>query len=93
MGTIGYVSPEQVRGLPVDERTDIWSCGVVLHEMLTGQRPFAGVTNADTIVAILDRPPASLFVSDSRSFSAFATAADREQGAQQASRRTVSIGR
>jgi serine/threonine protein kinase len=66
MGTIGYVSPEQVRGLPVDSRTDIWSCGVVLHEMLTGRRPFAGVTNADTIVAILDRPPASLFVSDSK---------------------------
>ncbi|HEX5705202.1 MAG TPA: serine/threonine-protein kinase [Pyrinomonadaceae bacterium] len=66
MGTIGYVSPEQVRGLPVDERTDIWSCGVVLHEMLTGERPFAGVTNADTIVAILDRPPASLFVSNSK---------------------------
>ncbi|HEX6188122.1 MAG TPA: serine/threonine-protein kinase [Pyrinomonadaceae bacterium] len=66
MGTIGYVSPEQVRGLAVDERTDIWSCGVVLHEMLTGQRPFAGVTNADTIVAILDRPPASLFVSGAK---------------------------
>lgn len=66
MGTIGYVSPEQVRGLAVDERTDIWSCGVVLHEMLNGRRPFAGVTNADTIVAILDRPPASLFVGDSK---------------------------
>lgn len=66
MGTIGYVSPEQVRGLPVDERTDIWSCGVVLHEMLTGQRPFAGVTNADTIVAILDRPPTPLFVSNAK---------------------------
>ncbi|MGZ5480651.1 MAG: serine/threonine-protein kinase [Pyrinomonadaceae bacterium] len=66
MGTIGYVSPEQVRGLPVDERTDIWSCGVVLHEMLNGRRPFAGVTNADTIVAILDRPPASLFVNGSK---------------------------
>src|SRR5688572_10073946 len=52
MGTIGYVSPEQLRGVPVDERTDIWSCGIVLHEMLTGRRPFAGVTNADTIVAI-----------------------------------------
>jgi serine/threonine protein kinase len=64
MGTIGYVSPEQVRGLPVDERTDIWSCGVVLHEMLTGQRPFAGVTNADTIVAILERTPVPLFAND-----------------------------
>ena len=71
MGTIGYVSPEQLRGLPVDERTDIWSCGIVLHEMLTGRRPFAGVTNADTIVAILERPPASLFVSDPK-FSALA---------------------
>jgi serine/threonine protein kinase len=67
MGTIGYVSPEQVRGLPVDERTDIWSCGVVLHEMLSGHRPFAGITNADTIVAILERPPASLFVTDANS--------------------------
>ena len=66
MGTIGYVSPEQVRGLPVDSRTDIWGCGVVLHEMLTGRRPFAGVTTADTIVAILDRPPASLFVNGSK---------------------------
>ncbi len=61
MGTIGYISPEQVRGLPVDQRTDIWSCGVVLYEMLTGKRPFAGITNADTIVAILEGPPAPLF--------------------------------
>ncbi|HXU08416.1 MAG TPA: serine/threonine-protein kinase, partial [Blastocatellia bacterium] len=61
MGTIGYISPEQVRGLPVDRRTDIWSCGVVLYEMLTGRRPFAGVTNADTIVAILEGTPAPLF--------------------------------
>ena len=66
MGTIGYVSPEQVRGLPVDERTDIWSCGVVLHEMLTGQRPFSGITNADTIVAILERAPAPLFAGNSK---------------------------
>jgi serine/threonine protein kinase len=61
MGTIGYISPEQVRGLPVDQRTDIWSCGVVLYEMLTGKRPFAGTTNADTIVAILESTPAPLF--------------------------------
>jgi serine/threonine protein kinase len=63
LGTIGYISPEQVRGLPVDERTDIWSCGVVLYEMLTSQRPFAGVTNADTIVAILERAHAPMFAS------------------------------
>ena len=61
MGTIGYISPEQVRGLAVDERTDIWSCGVVLFEMLTGARPFAGLTNADTIVAILEKTPAPVF--------------------------------
>ena len=67
MGTIGYMSPEQLRGQLVDERTDIWSCGIVLHEMLTGCRPFSGVTNADTIVAILERPPASLFISNPKS--------------------------
>src|ERR1044072_1484177 len=61
IGTIGYISPEQARGLPVDRRTDIWSCGVVLYEMLTGKRPFAGVTNADTIVAILEGAPAPIF--------------------------------
>lgn len=68
MGTIGYVSPEQVRGLPVDERTDIWSCGVVLQEMLTGRRPFAGATNADTIVRILEHPAPALFANDLSSF-------------------------
>jgi len=67
LGTIGYVSPEQVRGLAVDERTDIWSSGVVLYEMLTGQRPFAETTNADTIVAILERTPAPLFPSELKS--------------------------
>ena len=61
LGTIGYMSPEQVRGLAVDVRTDIWSCGVVLYEMLGGERPFDGQTNADTLVTMLEREPEPLF--------------------------------
>ena len=66
LGTIAYISPEQARGLPVDERTDIWSVGVVLYEMLAGRRPFSGATNADAIVSILERTPAPLFDGESK---------------------------
>jgi serine/threonine protein kinase len=66
LGTIAYISPEQARGLGVDERSDIWSAGVVLYEMLAGKRPFAGATNADTIVAILERTPAPIFAGEPR---------------------------
>ncbi len=66
LGTIGYMSPEQVRALPVDQRTDIWSCGVVLYEMLKGRRPFDGETNADTMVSILEREPDPVFAFDTR---------------------------
>jgi serine/threonine protein kinase len=61
MGTVGYMSPEQVRGLPVDERTDVWSCGVVLYEMLKLRQPFRSPTDADTLVAMLEREPDPLF--------------------------------
>jgi eukaryotic-like serine/threonine-protein kinase len=58
MGTVGYMSPEQLRGRPVDHRTDIFSFGAVLYEMLSGRRAFQGETPADTISAILkDEPP------------------------------------
>ena len=53
LGTAAYMSPEQARGRPVDRRTDIWSFGVVLHEMLTGKRLFAGETLSDTLAAVL----------------------------------------
>ena len=58
LGTVGYMSPEQVRGASVDPRSDIFSLGVVLYEMLSGQRAFARDTAAETMTAILkDDPP------------------------------------
>ncbi|MEP6820080.1 MAG: protein kinase [bacterium] len=60
MGTVQYMSPEQARGLPVDARTDVWSLGVVLYEMVANRAPFKGETHSDTIVSILEREPAPL---------------------------------
>jgi len=60
MGTANYMSPEQARGIDVDARTDLWSLGVVLYEMITGTGPFVGETATDSISLILQKEPVPL---------------------------------
>jgi Tol biopolymer transport system component/predicted Ser/Thr protein kinase len=57
LGTAAYMSPEQARGKPLDKRTDIWSFGCVLYEVLTGKRAFGGETISDSMSAVLSRDP------------------------------------
>jgi Tol biopolymer transport system component len=60
LGTMGYMSPEQVRGRAADKRSDLFAFGTILYEMLSGQRAFRGDTAADTITAILTKEPPDL---------------------------------
>ncbi|MFN2577099.1 MAG: protein kinase [Pyrinomonadaceae bacterium] len=65
MGTVNYMSPEQTLGLDIDSRSDIWSLGVVLYEMIAGRVPFSGPTMSHVMVAIQDRHPPPLTFSAS----------------------------
>lgn len=65
MGTVNYMSPEQAQAQSVDARSDIWSTGVMLYEMVAGTNPFGGNTSAHTIVEILEKEPAPLARADS----------------------------
>jgi eukaryotic-like serine/threonine-protein kinase len=67
MGTVGYMSPEQARGLSVDSRTDIFSLGVVIYEMIGGRAPFEGSSAGDIIASILhmEPPPLARYTRDS----------------------------
>jgi serine/threonine protein kinase/tetratricopeptide (TPR) repeat protein len=60
LGTVPYMSPEQLQGKPIDQRSDIFSLGIILHEMVSGERPFTGDNSADVMSAILKDPPPSV---------------------------------
>ena len=64
LGTIGYMAPEQVRGLQADHRSDIFAFGTILYEMLSGQRAFRGETPMDAMTAILKEDPPDLPTAD-----------------------------
>ena len=71
VGTVAYMSPEQLRGKAVDHRSDIFSVGAILYEMLTGRRAFRGETEVDTITAVLREDPPEINLEQSRVPAAF----------------------
>jgi len=77
LGTVGYMSPEQVRGQAADHRSDLFACGAVLYEMLSGRRAFEGATAADTMTAILKEDPADLPLAERHIPSTLARVVDR----------------
>src|SRR5258708_38576845 len=64
IGTVAYMSPEQLRGKAVDHRSDIFSVGAILYEMLTGRRAFRGETEVDTITAVLKEDPPEIHLEE-----------------------------
>src|SRR5713226_6066118 len=66
IGTVAYMSPEQLRGKAVDHRSDIFSVGAILYEMLTGRRAFRGETEVDTITAVLREDPPEIHLEETR---------------------------
>src|SRR5438094_98257 len=60
LGTVAYMSPEQASGKPLDARSDIFSFGVVLHELLSGERPFTGATELEILQKVIHAAPSPL---------------------------------
>ncbi len=77
VGTVGYMAPEQLRGLPVDHRADVFAFGCVLYEMLAGRRAFAGRTSSEVIAAILHEEPVKLSVPENAAPPALGEVVDR----------------
>ena len=87
LGTVGYMSPEQVRGEVADHRSDIFSFGVVVYEMLAGKRAFRGETPADTMRAILREDPSTIERADCPPRSRGSSSGAWTSGPKSASRR------